>query len=398
MSAWGEPAASSVTRIKKDRIAGTTALKVMFAVVVVASVAAFTIPIAVILGKKPISESIAACTINPCQNGGICSVNSTTSPYYQCSCALGTSGVNCSTSVGNLTWNTTGVVVITITDVPFQNGIYIKNGIIYTGNSGGGVSGQIIKTTSSLNSTVYPYTTSVVVTGLASPTWPIIDSQGVYMYIPDTDVNTVYRYFLGSSTTTNYSVLMHNSAAQSSVDMFIAFDSTESNIYVSDDRNNRVLMYPVNATNATIGLLVAGSNSSGNAATQLSGNQGIYYDPASNYLYIANLNGHSVSRWTPGASNGTFIIGIPGSSGSALTKLNQPFSVTMDKYSNLYVADYGNHRVMGYCAGTYTNNLSSGISLLGNLGYGPQNIAFDSSMNLYLNDWDNNLVYKFAKL
>ncbi len=123
---------------------------------------------------------------------------------------------------------------------------------------------------------------------------------------------------------------------------------------------------------------------------------GIYYDSIGNYLYIANSNGNTISRWTPEASTGTIIIGS-GTGSSLLTDLNSPVSVTMDSFGNLYVADHDNERIMFYGSGTYNNSRTSGTQIL-SLTYQPIGIAFDSSMNLYTADPADGQVWKYAKL
>ncbi len=123
----------------------------------------------------------------------------------------------------------------------------------------------------------------------------------------------------------------------------------------------------------------------------------IYYDSLENYIYIANNYGHTISRWTPGASNGTFIIGTPGKTGITSSTLNRPFAVTMDQYRNLYVTDYSNLRIMMYCSGTYNNPNTSGISIL-TTSYTPTSATFDSLMNMYVTDYWGKRVLKYTRL
>ncbi|CAF1097300.1 unnamed protein product [Didymodactylos carnosus] len=296
--------------------------------------------------------------------------------------------LNCAGITGSY-WNSDALLVVSRTYV--INGIYIKNDVLYIADS----SGVILKTTSPLNSTSPYATTSVVSTGLVSPNAPIIDSQG-YMYIPDFGNFRVFKYFnatyygviAGITGVSGASLNQLNSAYA------LAFDSTESNIFVSDNWNSRVLIFSVNSTMGTNGTLIAGGNGSGYSTNQLYVPLSLAYDSVSNFLYTCNPYGHTVSQWVPGASNGTFIIGTSNIAGSTPTTLNTPQSLIMDQYQNLYVTDEANSRIMMYCAGFYANG---GIQIL-TFSYHPKFIALDSSMNIYLIEEYGTQVFKHAKL
>lgn len=109
------------------------------------------------------------------------------------------------------------------------------------------------------------------------------------------------------------------------------------------------------------------------------------------------MGGDTISRWTPGASSGTFIIGTPGESDSTSSTLHMPTAVTMDRYRNLYVTDLRNKRIMMYCSGTYNSPNTSGISIL-NTPYTPTSVTFDSLMNMYVTNYDGHYVLKYTRL
>lgn len=44
----------------------------------------------------------------------------------------------------------------------------------------------------------------------------------------------------------------------------------------------------------------------------------------------------------------TLVAGSTGTSGNSATFLSSPYDVTFDKYQNMYVADYGNHRIQQF--------------------------------------------------
>ncbi|CAF1363816.1 unnamed protein product [Didymodactylos carnosus] len=300
--------------------------------------------------------------------------------------------------VTRLYWNTTGTLVVT--GLAGASGVYIKNDVLYISDF---INNTIVKTTSPLTSS-FAYSIVVIITGISFPYPPIIDSLQQYMYIPDQGQDRVLKMSTAATSTTNYQILAGVTGSPSiSLNAlygpcYLAFDSTESNIYVSDYGNSRILQFSVTSTSGTAGTLVAGnSGSGGNSATQLYDNIGIYYDSISNFLYVSNFAGHTVSRWTPGATTGTFVIGTPGIPGAGSTYLHNSIMVTMDRYRNLYVADASNSRVMLYCQGTFDGvTSSSGIPIL-NFTYSPMGIAFDSLMNIYVADYTYG-VWKYLKL
>lgn len=116
------------------------------------------------------------------------------------------------------------------------------------------------------------------------------------------------------------------------------------NLYVSDYENNRVRR--IDATTSII-TTVAGPVGSG---VELLGALGIALDGAGS-LYIADGRNHRIRRLdgstgiiTNVAGNGT--AGFDGEAHLATTAaFDTPMGVTIDTSGNLYVADYGNHRI-----------------------------------------------------
>lgn len=79
----------------------------------------------------------------------------------------------------------------------------------------------------------------------------------------------------------------------------ITVDSITGTIYISDSGNHRVMAYPVGARNGT---RVAGGNATGTTISQLNKPTGLFYDPTSNSIVIANADAHNIVRWVLGAN------------------------------------------------------------------------------------------------
>lgn len=90
-----------------------------------------------------------------------------------------------------------------------------------------------------------------------------------------------------------------------------------------------------------------------------------------------------------------------GTAGTALTQVNSPRGMTTDSAGNLYVADYGNARILKITktgvvtvfAGTGTGGFAGdgGLATAAQL-HSPVDVAFDSAGNLYIADFSNNRI------
>jgi DNA-binding beta-propeller fold protein YncE len=59
-------------------------------------------------------------------------------------------------------------------------------------------------------------------------------------------------------------------------------------------------------------------------------------------------------RWLKGATQGNVVAGGNGQ-GAQPTQFNAPLGLSFDRQGNLYVADYGNHRVQKFYIGLNSN-------------------------------------------
>ena len=179
----------------------------------------------------------------------------------------------------------------------------------------------------------------------------------------------------------------------------IFYDSVKNGIYVADTDNSRVMYFRVGNRNGTI---VAGNNTAGVTPTQLKFPHGVYFDSISNSTIIANSGGANILRWSIGASNWTLVAGGSGVvAGTAPNRFNYPLGVILDPMNNLYVADYGNHRVQFFLSGEMNGRTIAGFTgVNGNNASSldsPGSVALDSQLNLYVNDVSNHRVQKFLR-
>lgn len=158
-----------------------------------------------------------------------------------------------------------------------------------------------------------------------------------------------------------------NAGATTAEDSFnapggIAIDHQNNKLYVSDNKNNRVLRfaYPPDsnrpAAEAVFGQADFTSNSSGNGANRMNAPQSLAVDDLGN-LWVADSENNRILRFEDAANktNGANADGVLGqadftatSSNNTASAINKPAGIFVDKNNRLWVADAENHRVLRF--------------------------------------------------
>ncbi|MGW3567992.1 NHL repeat-containing protein [Streptomyces sp. NPDC000941] len=184
------------------------------------------------------------------------------------------------------------------------------------------------------------------------------------------------------------------------------------NVYITDFGNHRVRkVTPAGVITTVAGNGEAGYISDGGpaVATRLNYPHGIAVDREGN-LYFSEMNNHRVRKVTPDgiittvAGNGQ--PGYVSDGGPAVaTRLSTPSGLAVDPEGNLYIGDWGNHRVrkvtrngiITTVAGNGTGGYVSdgGPAAVTSLNY-PHGVALDAAGNLYIGDSGNHRVRRVS--
>lgn len=213
----------------------------------------------------------------------------------------------------------------------------------------------------------------------------------------------------------------------------VALDSRngQTHIYIADSGNSRVLAW-ADVASYQVGdapTLVLGqpglqfSNILGIGQQGFSGLTGLAVDPLTGNLYVADTADNRILRFLSPFANlnrvqPDAVYGQPNfatnTASTTSNGLSQPRGVAVDSSGNLWIADTGNHRVLRYPASVLNNatqpaadlvigqkDFSSGTANAGGTisasGFDtPMGIAFDSQNNLYVSDYNNTRVLRFA--
>jgi sugar lactone lactonase YvrE len=191
----------------------------------------------------------------------------------------------------------------------------------------------------------------------------------------------------------------------------VAFDSN-GDLFIADTWNNRVreVNLSTGAITTVAGNGTGGFSGNGGQATaaELNSPEGVAVDSNGN-LFIADTDNNRVREVvstgviSTAAGNGT--AGYSGDGGQATAaKLNSPEDVAVDSSGNLFIADTNNNRVRKVNVSTHVITTVAGKGTAGYSGDGgqataaklnsPEGVAVDSSGNLFIADTNNGRIRK----
>jgi len=174
---------------------------------------------------------------------------------------------------------------------------------------------------------------------------------------------------------------------------FGLFIDSNNTLYCSIHDTHQILATSLNATDTNIET-IAGTGSANSSVYGLYFPHGIFVN--TNFdVYVADSDNNRVQRFKRGQKSGTTVAGngIP----QNLT-LRIPKDVILDGDDNLFIADYMNHQIIRVgskeyqCIVGYTGTSGNSAYQLSH----PHSMHFDSYGNIYVADFVNKRIQKFA--
>jgi 6-phosphogluconolactonase (cycloisomerase 2 family) len=233
-----------------------------------------------------------------------------------------------------------------------------------------------------------------------------LDTASHRLFVTDLGTNRVLVYNLDSNNVlvdrsadnvigqTNY-LKFFGSTAQNRLNDpgGLIYDSAAQYLYVADSSNDRVMIFDVaSVTDGENAINVLGQSNftSGSNATdqnRLSYPTGVVLDKATNRLFVSDTSSNRVMVFDVGSiTDGENAINVLGqtdfttaTSGRAQNKLYGQYNIDFDPTTNrLFVADYGNDRIMVFDVAAVTDG-ENAINVLGQINFTASGAAVSQS-------------------
>jgi len=186
----------------------------------------------------------------------------------------------------------------------------------------------------------------------------------------------------------------------------VAMDEV-GNLYIADQNNHRIRKITPEGEVSTLAGSTLGFRDASGTSAQFSHPSGVAVDKDGN-LYIADHYNNRIRKISPSAEVTT--IAGNGSMGhrdhtiGTEAQFAHPRGVEVDKNGNVYVADYGNHRIRKISPEGEVSTLAGG-GLIGDFADGsssqarfhnPAELVMDGNGNIYVTDSSNHRIRKIS--
>ncbi|HEY9897763.1 MAG TPA: IPT/TIG domain-containing protein [Pantanalinema sp.] len=123
----------------------------------------------------------------------------------------------------------------------------------------------------------------------------------------------------------------------------------DGSLYVGEEFNNRIRKITPDGMVSTFAGGTQGNLDGVGTAAQFYRPDQLVLDAAGN-LFVSDYGNHNIRKITPDGTVTTLAGSVPAAAGTTdgtgtAARFNQPFDIALDPQGNLFVADYGNHRI-----------------------------------------------------
>ncbi len=183
----------------------------------------------------------------------------------------------------------------------------------------------------------------------------------------------------------------------------LAIDS-KNNIYVADASNHKIRKITSSGVVSTVAGSTQGFADGIGSTAKFRYPFGIVLDSENN-IYVADARTHRIRKITPEGMVSTFAGGTGGfADGSGnIAQFALPWGVSIDSENNIYVADFGNHKIRKITPDREVSTIAGSTQGFGD-GVGnsaqfntPYGVAIDSDNNIYVADGSNHKIRKITQ-
>ncbi|CAF1494913.1 unnamed protein product [Rotaria sp. Silwood1] len=170
------------------------------------------------------------------------------------------------------------------------------------------------------------------------------------------------------------------------------FVDINCHLYCASMTNHRVVKTALN-NGQTVSVVVAGTGCPGPVPNMLDHPHGIFVDNQFN-LYVADTDNNRIQFFAPDQKKG---ITMAGYGAKVRFILNRPTSIVLDGDGYLFIVESQNHRIIR----SIPNGFKCLVGCFGNSGTTsnqldyPQTMAFDTTGNIFVSDFNNHRIQKF---
>jgi hypothetical protein len=158
------------------------------------------------------------------------------------------------------------------------------------------------------------------------------------------------------------------------------------------EHHHRVVKRSLNNT-AMTSVIVAGTGIHGSASNELSGPRGIFVDVNLD-LYVTDCNNDRIQLFQSEESNGITVAGS--ASPYPTITLDCPSGISLDASKYLFIVDLGYHRIVGSGPNGFRCLVGCyGLGSQSNQLWYPFSLSFDRFGNMFVTDQANNRIQQF---
>lgn len=139
-------------------------------------------------------------------------------------------------------------------------------------------------------------------------------------------------------------------------------------------------------------------NGYGTDLDQLQFPEGLFIEPKTQILYVADVSSNNVKKRYPNGDIQMAAGQANGASGSSPDQLNGPREIFADENETVFVADTGNQRIQSWRKNAKTGQTAAGNGRAGaalNEFQRPYRVVLDSKKNVVVADLDNQRIIKW---